>query len=207
MPSPRRRLATLAARGFFVAPTLIEIGSVADLGREVFGPVLHVLRFKRDRLSALIEALNATGYALTGGVHSRVDTTIELVARRIGAGNVYVNRNIIGAVVGVQPFGGHGLSGTGPKAGGPLYLKRLLASAPRRLAFTPGRGAERGGEGVRGVRRPARRRGARDAVRADRRARANSASASSCPVRSASAMSIRSNRAAPCCATRRTRRR
>ena len=123
---PARR----AAPGCFVAPTLIEIGSVADLGREVFGPVLHVLRFKREALPALIDALNATGYALTGGVHSRIDTTIALVASRIAAGNVYVNRNIIGATVGVQPFGGHGLSGTGPKAGGPLYLKRLVARAP-----------------------------------------------------------------------------
>jgi len=118
------------ARGFFVAPTLIEIDSVADLGREVFGPVLHVLRFKREALPALIDALNATGYALTGGVHSRIDTTIALVASRIAAGNVYVNRNIIGATVGVQPFGGHGLSGRGPKAGDPLYLKRLVARAP-----------------------------------------------------------------------------
>src|SRR5208282_4035832 len=110
-------LGEACTRGFFVAPTLIEINSVADLGGEVFGPALHVLRFKRDALPALIDALNATGYALTGGVHSRVDTTIALVASRIAAGNVYVNRNIIGATVGVQPFGGHGLSGTGPKAG------------------------------------------------------------------------------------------
>jgi len=123
-------LGAAAASGTFVAPTLIEIRSVADLGREVFGPVLHVLRFKREALPALIDALNATGYALTGGVHSRIDTTIDLVAKRIAAGNVYVNRNIIGAVVGAQPFGGHGLSGTGPKAGGPLYLKRLVARAP-----------------------------------------------------------------------------
>jgi RHH-type proline utilization regulon transcriptional repressor/proline dehydrogenase/delta 1-pyrroline-5-carboxylate dehydrogenase len=123
-------LGEAAARGFFVAPTLIEINSVADLGREVFGPALHVLRFKREALPALIDALNATGYALTAGVHSRIDATIALVASRIAAGNVYVNRNIIGATVGAQPFGGHGLSGTGPKAGGPLYLKRLVASAP-----------------------------------------------------------------------------
>jgi RHH-type proline utilization regulon transcriptional repressor/proline dehydrogenase/delta 1-pyrroline-5-carboxylate dehydrogenase len=118
------------ARGFFVAPTLIEIGSVADLGREVFGPVLHVLRFQRESLPALIDALNATGYGLTGGVHSRIDSTVDLVAARLEVGNLYVNRNIIGAVVGGQPFGGHGLSGTGPKAGGPLYLKRMLAQAP-----------------------------------------------------------------------------
>src|SRR5208337_232438 len=118
------------ARGFFVAPTLIEISSVADLGREVFGPVLHVLRFKREALPELIDALNATGYALTGGAHSRIDSTTDLVCAKLAAGNIYINRNIIGAVVGVQPFGGHALSGTGPKAGGPLYLKRLLASAP-----------------------------------------------------------------------------
>jgi RHH-type proline utilization regulon transcriptional repressor/proline dehydrogenase/delta 1-pyrroline-5-carboxylate dehydrogenase len=123
-------LGEACGRGFFVAPTLIEINSVADLGREAFGPALHVLRFKREALPALIDALNATGYALTGGVHSRIDTTIALVAARLAAGNIYVNRNIIGATVGVQPFGGHGLSGTGPKAGGPLYLKRLVARAP-----------------------------------------------------------------------------
>jgi RHH-type proline utilization regulon transcriptional repressor/proline dehydrogenase/delta 1-pyrroline-5-carboxylate dehydrogenase len=119
-----------AARGNFMAPTLIEIERVGDLVREVFGPVLHVLRFQRDGLGALIDQLNASGYALTGGVHSRIDATIDLVSQRLGAGNIYVNRNIIGAVVGVQPFGGHGLSGTGPKAGGPLYLKRLLGVAP-----------------------------------------------------------------------------
>ncbi|MGA2487441.1 MAG: bifunctional proline dehydrogenase/L-glutamate gamma-semialdehyde dehydrogenase PutA [Roseiarcus sp.] len=123
-------LGEACGRGFFVAPTLIEINAVADLGREAFGPALHVLRFKREALPALIDALNATGYALTGGVHSRIDTTIALVAARLAAGNIYVNRNIIGATVGVQPFGGHGLSGTGPKAGGPLYLKRLVARAP-----------------------------------------------------------------------------
>ena len=128
-------LGETCARGTFVAPTIIEIDSVADLGREVFGPVLHVLRFGRETLPSLIDALNATGYALTGGVHSRIDTTIDFVASRLAAGNLYVNRNIIGAVVGAQPFGGHGLSGTGPKAGGPLYLKRLVARAP--VAWPP----------------------------------------------------------------------
>jgi RHH-type proline utilization regulon transcriptional repressor/proline dehydrogenase/delta 1-pyrroline-5-carboxylate dehydrogenase len=118
------------ARGTFIAPTLIEIDAVSDLQREVFGPILHVLRFKRDGLAGLIDALNDSGYALTGGVHSRIDGIIDLTTERLAAGNIYVNRNIIGAVVGVQPFGGHGLSGTGPKAGGPLYLKRLLSAAP-----------------------------------------------------------------------------
>ncbi|MEQ8332286.1 trifunctional transcriptional regulator/proline dehydrogenase/L-glutamate gamma-semialdehyde dehydrogenase [Nisaea sp.] len=116
--------------GTFIPPTLIEIGSLAELEREVFGPVLHVVRFRRKGLDALVDDINATGYGLTFGVHSRIDETIDRVARRIRVGNVYVNRNIIGAIVGVQPFGGRGLSGTGPKAGGPLYLTRLLARRP-----------------------------------------------------------------------------
>ncbi len=126
------------AQGSFVAPTLIEIEDVAALTREVFGPVLHVLRYRRDDLDALVERINATGYGLTFGVQSRIGGLAERLAERIAAGNVYVNRNIIGAVVGVQPFGGHGLSGTGPKAGGPLYLRRLLAGcdAPPPLPAT-----------------------------------------------------------------------
>ncbi|WP_181703946.1 trifunctional transcriptional regulator/proline dehydrogenase/L-glutamate gamma-semialdehyde dehydrogenase [Chthonobacter albigriseus] len=111
--------------GTFVPPTIIELDGIADLGREVFGPVLHVVRYKRDDLDGLIDAINATGYGLTFGLHTRIDETIARVTRKAGAGNVYINRNIIGAVVGVQPFGGSGLSGTGPKAGGPLYLSRL----------------------------------------------------------------------------------
>jgi RHH-type proline utilization regulon transcriptional repressor/proline dehydrogenase/delta 1-pyrroline-5-carboxylate dehydrogenase len=117
-------------RGVFVPPTLIEIASVSELSGEVFGPVLHVLRFDRRRLGALLDAINATGYGLTLGVASRIDSTIDQVIERARVGNVYVNRNMIGAVVGVQPFGGQGLSGTGPKAGGPLYLQRLLRQAP-----------------------------------------------------------------------------
>jgi RHH-type transcriptional regulator, proline utilization regulon repressor / proline dehydrogenase / delta 1-pyrroline-5-carboxylate dehydrogenase len=92
--------------------------------------VLHVLRFQRDDMGALIDAINATGYGLTFGLHTRLDETIEAVTARAAAGNIYINRNIIGAVVGVQPFGGRGLSGTGPKAGGPLYLGRLVRSEP-----------------------------------------------------------------------------
>ncbi len=118
------------AHGTFVAPTLIEITGMAALKREVFGPVLHVLRFQRDGLDALMRDIGATGYGLTFGVHSRIDETVARLAGTAAAGNVYVNRNLIGAVVGVQPFGGHGLSGTGPKAGGPLYLRRLLAACP-----------------------------------------------------------------------------
>jgi RHH-type proline utilization regulon transcriptional repressor/proline dehydrogenase/delta 1-pyrroline-5-carboxylate dehydrogenase len=116
--------------GTFVSPTIIEIDRIADAGSEVFGPVLHLLRWKRDALEALVADIEATGYGLTFGVHSRLDETIARLSERIHAGNIYVNRNIIGAVVGVQPFGGNGLSGTGPKAGGPLYLRRLLAQCP-----------------------------------------------------------------------------
>ncbi|MBJ7443358.1 MAG: trifunctional transcriptional regulator/proline dehydrogenase/L-glutamate gamma-semialdehyde dehydrogenase [Sphingobium sp.] len=116
--------------GTFVAPTIIEIDSLADLDREIFGPVLHVLRFKRDGLDALVDAINATGYGLTFGLHTRLDETIARVTSRVKVGNIYVNRNVIGAIVGVQPFGGCGLSGTGPKAGGPLYLGRLVTTPP-----------------------------------------------------------------------------
>ena len=119
-----------AARGTFVAPALIEVEKVADVEREVFGPVLHVLRYKREGLDQLIDAINAAGYGLTFGLHTRIDETIARVVERIEAGNVYVNRNMIGATVGVQPFGGSKLSGTGPKAGGPLYLSRLVAEPP-----------------------------------------------------------------------------
>ncbi|MBR0646728.1 trifunctional transcriptional regulator/proline dehydrogenase/L-glutamate gamma-semialdehyde dehydrogenase [Plastoroseomonas hellenica] len=130
--------------GTFVAPTLIEIDRVAELEREVFGPVLHVLRFRRDAMDALIADINASGYGLTFGVHSRIDETIQRLTERVSAGNIYVNRNVIGAVVGVQPFGGHGLSGTGPKAGGPLYLHRLLAASPPVLLAGSGQRREPG---------------------------------------------------------------
>ncbi|MGE0736376.1 MAG: bifunctional proline dehydrogenase/L-glutamate gamma-semialdehyde dehydrogenase PutA [Alphaproteobacteria bacterium] len=114
-----------AAHGTFVAPHAFEIDKVARLEREVFGPVLHVVRFDGSRIDRVIEAVNATGYGLTLGIHSRIDETIETIRRGVRAGNCYVNRNMIGAVVGVQPFGGEGLSGTGPKAGGPHYLPRF----------------------------------------------------------------------------------
>ena len=120
-------LPTTLRHGNFVAPTIIEIERVDELTREVFGPILHVLRYQRDELDALIDAVNSTGYGLTFGLHTRIDETISHVTRRIHAGNIYINRNTIGAVVGVQPFGGQGLSGTGPKAGGPLYLSRLVS--------------------------------------------------------------------------------
>lgn len=113
--------------GTFIAPTIIELDHISDLKREVFGPVLHIIRYKRDDLHQLINDINATGYGLTFGLHTRLDDVIADVSARIKVGNIYVNRNVIGAVVGSQPFGGCGLSGTGPKAGGPLYLGRLLA--------------------------------------------------------------------------------
>ncbi len=122
--------AGLVSRGTFVAPTVIEIASLAELEGEVFGPVLHVRRYRREDLDALVAEINATGYGLTLGLHTRIDETIAKVTDAARAGNVYVNRNMVGAVVGVQPFGGEGLSGTGPKAGGPLYLLRLLAERP-----------------------------------------------------------------------------
>jgi RHH-type transcriptional regulator, proline utilization regulon repressor / proline dehydrogenase / delta 1-pyrroline-5-carboxylate dehydrogenase len=117
-------------QGTFVPPTLIEIPDLSVLMEEVFGPVLHVVRFRRANLTATIRTVNATGFGLTCGVHSRIDETIAQVTSTARAGNLYVNRNLIGAVVGVQPFGGHGLSGTGPKAGGPLYVRRLTATRP-----------------------------------------------------------------------------
>jgi len=116
--------------GTFVLPTLIELDHIGELEREIFGPVLHVVRYRRRELGALIAQINATGYGLTLGVHTRIDETIAQVVAQAHAGNQYVNRNMVGAVVGVQPFGGEGLSGTGPKAGGPLYLYRLLARGP-----------------------------------------------------------------------------
>ena len=118
------------AHGTFVTPTLIELERLDELQQEIFGPVLHVLRYRRADLDPLLDQINAAGYGLTLGVHTRIDETIAKVIDRAKVGNLYVNRNIVGAVVGVQPFGGEGLSGTGPKAGGPLYLYRLLSERP-----------------------------------------------------------------------------
>ena len=117
--------ATSTANGTFFAPRAYELRSLDQLQREVFGPVLHLIRFKGNELQKVIDQINATGYGLTLGLHSRVDSTIAQITNGINVGNVYVNRNQIGAVVGVQPFGGQGLSGTGPKAGGPHYLLRF----------------------------------------------------------------------------------
>lgn len=120
----RAALGPDCAEGSFFAPVAFEIDSMKRLQREVFGPVLHVVRYSGERLDEVIETINGTGYGLTLGIHSRIDTTVRYIHKRLRVGNAYVNRNQIGAVVGVQPFGGEGLSGTGPKAGGPRYLHR-----------------------------------------------------------------------------------
>ncbi|KLD75846.1 integrase, partial [Xanthomonas hyacinthi DSM 19077] len=113
------------ANGTFFGPRAYEIPSLDVLTREVFGPVLHVIRWKGSELDKVVEQINGTGFGLTLGIHSRIDDTIDYIQSRARVGNCYVNRNQIGAVVGVQPFGGEGLSGTGPKAGGPHYLLRF----------------------------------------------------------------------------------
>src|SRR5215211_2937827 len=119
-PSPQG-----GGESLFVAPQVFELDRPGDLAEEVFGPILHVVRYRARDLESVLAALESSGYGLTLGIHSRIDATIERIVARLGVGNVYVNRNMIGAVVGVQPFGGHGLSGTGPKAGGPHYLPRF----------------------------------------------------------------------------------
>jgi RHH-type proline utilization regulon transcriptional repressor/proline dehydrogenase/delta 1-pyrroline-5-carboxylate dehydrogenase len=132
----------------FIPPTLIEIPSLAHLRDEIFGPVLHVLTYRRAALPSLPRRINALGYGLTFGVHSRLAGCAAWLTARSNAGNIYVNRNMVGAVVGVQPFGGQGLSGTGPKAGGPLYLHRLLARGP---AYLPPQGVLPGPVGERNL--------------------------------------------------------
>jgi RHH-type proline utilization regulon transcriptional repressor/proline dehydrogenase/delta 1-pyrroline-5-carboxylate dehydrogenase len=121
----RVHLAGSAPAGNFVAPHIFELTSAGELTEEVFGPVLHVVRYSADRLEQVLRSIEHSGYGLTLGIHSRIDDMVEAVVERVQVGNIYVNRNMIGAVVGVQPFGGHGLSGTGPKAGGPHYLARF----------------------------------------------------------------------------------
>ena len=130
------KLAPDCRYGTFVAPALFELSDMSQLEGEVFGPILHVIRYQADRLSAVVDAINATGYGLTLGVHSRIEATADFVARHARVGNIYVNRNQIGATVGVQPFGGMGLSGTGPKVGGPHYLPRFGVEQVRTTDMT-----------------------------------------------------------------------
>jgi RHH-type proline utilization regulon transcriptional repressor/proline dehydrogenase/delta 1-pyrroline-5-carboxylate dehydrogenase len=121
----RVHFAGLAPDGNYVAPHIFELSDADQLTEEVFGPILHVVRYRAENLDRVLQSIERSGYGLTLGIHSRIDDTIEKIIDRLPAGNVYVNRNMIGAVVGVQPFGGFGLSGTGPKAGGPHYLARF----------------------------------------------------------------------------------
>ncbi|MCK1282189.1 bifunctional proline dehydrogenase/L-glutamate gamma-semialdehyde dehydrogenase PutA [Bradyrhizobium sp. 61] len=121
----RLHFAGTAPDGSFVAPHIFELKDAGQLTEEVFGPILHVVRYRAENLDRVLQAIERSGYGLTLGVHSRIDDTIEAIIDRVQVGNIYVNRNMIGAVVGVQPFGGNGLSGTGPKAGGPHYLARF----------------------------------------------------------------------------------
>jgi len=115
----------LPRRGLYVPPAMIALDRAADLKEEVFGPILHVVRWQAAALDSLLDEIAGNGTGLTLGVHTRIDATVEKIVGRLGNGNVYVNRSMIGAVVGTQPFGGSGLSGTGPKAGGPNYLRRF----------------------------------------------------------------------------------
>jgi RHH-type proline utilization regulon transcriptional repressor/proline dehydrogenase/delta 1-pyrroline-5-carboxylate dehydrogenase len=121
----RAKLPAALAPGHYFAPLAVEIDGIGRLEREVFGPILHVVRFSGSRIEGVVDEINASGYGLTLGIHTRIDGLARRIAARARVGNVYVNRNMIGAVVGVQPFGGCGLSGTGPKAGGPHYLPRF----------------------------------------------------------------------------------
>lgn len=114
-------------QGFFIPPTLIAIRGIADLSREIFGPVLHMAEFAAKDLEEIVQDINATGYGLTFGLQTRIDDRVQFISETLAAGNIYVNRNQIGAIVGSQPFGGEGLSGTGPKAGGPWYLSRFIS--------------------------------------------------------------------------------
>ncbi|SLN64859.1 Bifunctional protein PutA [Falsiruegeria litorea R37] len=130
-----KELAT-PAEGTFVPPTVLKVNGIADLGKEIFGPVMHVATYKASDLDAVVAAVNATGYGLTFGMHSRIDDRIEQVTSQLNVGNMYINRNQIGAIVGSQPFGGEGLSGTGPKAGGPSYVKRFAQPKTRSIEFS-----------------------------------------------------------------------
>jgi len=132
------------ATGSFLAPALIKVRGIEDLEREVFGPVLHVATFKAQAVDTVLAAVNGKGFGLTFGLHSRIDDRVQHVAAALSVGNIYVNRNQIGAIVGSQPFGGEGLSGTGPKAGGPHYMARFRAVAERVVAAVPGKGADPG---------------------------------------------------------------
>ena len=128
------------ATGFFIPPTVIKIDGIQDLSREIFGPVLHVATYKANKIGEVLTAINNAGFGLTFGLHTRIDSRVQNIVDGLKVGNMYVNRNQIGAIVGSQPFGGEGLSGTGPKAGGPYYLQRLVQNTESQIIAT--RGAE-----------------------------------------------------------------
>ena len=114
--------------GYFIGPKIISVDGINNLKSEIFGPILHIAKFRPEQIPSIIDDINGAGYGLTFGLHSRLDNRVELISRRVKVGNIYINRNQTGAVVESQPFGGEGLSGTGPKAGGPRYVKRFTTS-------------------------------------------------------------------------------
>lgn len=132
----------IPGQGMFVAPTVIRLNGIEELEEEIFGPVLHVATFEANEIDQVVDAINAKGYGLTFGIHTRIDTRVEQIVERIRVGNIYVNRNQIGAVVGSQPFGGEGLSGTGPKAGGPAYVQRFRKTHTLALSSESARSIE-----------------------------------------------------------------
>jgi len=136
-----RLLKQLAApvEGSFVGPAVLKVGGIHDLGEEIFGPVLHLATFAADEIDQVVQAINATGYGLTFGLHSRIDDRVQTIVDALKVGNIYVNRNQIGAIVGSQPFGGEGLSGTGPKAGGPHYVQRFKEPVRDEITAVSGR--------------------------------------------------------------------
>ena len=143
-----------APEGIFVGPTVIRVSGIQDMPREIFGPVLHIAHFPAGKVADVVAAVNATGYGLTFGLHTRIDDRVQTVVSALQVGNTYVNRNQIGAVVGSQPFGGEGLSGTGPKAGGPHYLTRFTVTAVPEVSGVDGAATEAGVAAALAVDRP-----------------------------------------------------
>jgi RHH-type proline utilization regulon transcriptional repressor/proline dehydrogenase/delta 1-pyrroline-5-carboxylate dehydrogenase len=133
---------TAPAQGHFIGPAVVRVSGIDQITREIFGPVLHVATFRADQIDAVVDAVNASGYGLTFGLHTRIDGRVEQITQRLRVGNVYVNRNQIGAIVGSQPFGGEGLSGTGPKAGGPHYVARFQVDQVVGHPFVTGRAVD-----------------------------------------------------------------
>ena len=201
------------ADGRFVAPHVFRVTGIEEMEREIFGPVLHVATFEADELDGVIAAINRKGYGLTFGLHTRIEARVQHIVDRIHAGNIYVNRNQIGAVVGSQPFGGEGLSGTGPKAGGPHYLRRFRKAPESGQALADGAQGDGDRTGRQSGRSPATGRRATiaspscasicaaRALRRSRPRRASISARSTCPGRRARRTRCRSTRAAACFAS------